>query len=167
MIIATVAHNSFVYRIVLLAHVLTAIVGFGSSFVWPMLAAKARKLDSPNGTELMRAGAQMSRPLTAYMVFAVLISGLALSGVGAGWEFSQTWVWLSFVLTTAVAVITAFFQTPNLDAMIDIREQLDGGDDPLLVEELAERRKRDAMYGGINHTLFLVILVLMIWKPGV
>lgn len=158
-VLATLAHNSFGYRILLLVHILTAIVGFGSSFVWPMLAARARRLGSPAGDELARAGAELSRPLTVYMVLAVLVTGLAVAGVGAGWRFSQPWVWISFVLTTVMALVATFLQTPNLDAMVALRPNGDA-------EELEQRRKRDAMYGGIGHTLFLVVLVLMIWKPG-
>jgi nicotinamidase-related amidase len=39
--------DSGVYQLVLFLHILTAIVGFGSTFVWPMLSAKARKSGDP------------------------------------------------------------------------------------------------------------------------
>lgn len=118
------------------------------------------------GYELNRAGAAISRPLTVYMMFGVLITGLALSGAGAGWKFSQVWVWLAFVLTTAIAVIATFFQTPNADSLVELQGKIASGDQTTDLGAVEKCRKRDAMFGGINHTLFLVVMILMIWKPG-
>lgn len=182
MVFAGLATNSFGYRVLVLLHISTAIVGFGSSFVWPVLSAKAKRLTPVERYRVNAIGMQISKPMTINMVFAVLVSGLVLTAVATPWEFSQPWVWSAIVMTSVIVVISGFAQGPNTNAMVDLQRRLagiedprpragagdvgDAVDDPATLEaELEHRKKRDGMYGGITHMLFLLIMIDMVWKP--
>lgn len=166
------SQHDFGYEVLLLLHITAAIVGFGSSFVWPVLAAKARKLDPPTAFAVNKAGSEISKPLTTYMIYATTIIGLVMVVVGNPWKFTQTWVLLAIVVTAVAIVIAEFLHTPNLKAMLALQEKLASGQvtpspggPPAEVAELQERGKRAGMYGGILHLLFLVLMIDMIWKP--
>jgi hypothetical protein len=173
-ILARLAQDSFVYHLFLLLHLLAIIVGFGSSFVWPLLAAKARGLDQPpTGYALNKAGFEVSKVLTTPFIWAAGAFGIILVAIGEGWKFSQTWVSIAFLLFFAAALFALFVHTPNLKAMLSLQERLASGNvtptqggPPAEVAELQARGKRAGMYGGLLHLAFLLLLIDMIWKPG-
>jgi hypothetical protein len=156
-------YDSFVYNLVLLLHLLTAVVGFGSSFVWPALAARARKMEPAQGYALTNLSLQLGKPLTTYPIYASGAFGLVLVILSAAddfgpYAFDQTWISLAFLLFIAAALVAAFLHYPNLKKMDALQARLVSGE--------AKRGKQAAMYGGILHLLFLLLMIDMVWKPG-
>jgi hypothetical protein len=172
MILATV--DSSVYKLVLLLHVATVVVGFGSSFVWPAMATKARKLKGREGYAITHAGLEVSRVLTTPFIYAAGALGVVLIPLsGEAWEFSQSWISASFTVFIIVALVGAFAHAPNLKAMDELSRTLaEGthtptqGGPPPEVAELEARAKKAGMFGGILHLGWLILMYLMIFKPG-
>jgi MFS family permease len=173
-----VGYNSFLYNVFYLLHLTAAIVGFGSSFVWPALAAKARaRAPQEPGTAyaINRSGFEVASVLTAPFIWASGAFGIILVVLSDDlFDFGQTWISLAFLLFFGAALFALFVHTPNLRAMLTLQERLVSGEarppasggPPPEVAELQARGKRAGMYGGILHLLFLLLMIDMVWKPG-
>lgn len=167
------------YDLLLFLHILTVVVGFGSTFVWPFLASKSRQLGKPDtGYYVSQMAMQGSSVLTSPFIYATGALGVALLVVG-DWEMGDLWVSLAFLLYFAGLGVSIGLHTPNLKAMLKLQEELAtmgpppqsagaaAAGPPPQVLELQERGKKAGMYGGILHLLFVLILLDMILKPGV
>ena len=169
--------NDTVYEFVLWLHILFVIVGFGSSFVWPFLAAKSRQLQDPKvGYYVSQMSLQGSSILTTYFIYGAGAMGLLLVIFGATnepayIEFSDMWVSMAFLLYFVAIGIAQGLHVPNLKAMLGLQEQMASGPPPAggpppQLAELQERGKKAGMYGGILHLLFVLLLLDMVFKPG-
>jgi len=165
--------DSFAYKLFLLLHIGAVVVGFGSSFVWPALAARSRKMEPGQSYALNSAALEISKPLTTYAIYAAGGFGVVLVVLSDDlWKFSQAWISIAFVLFFAGVAISAFLHAPNLKAMNALQAKLVAGDvtpsaggPPAEVLELQERGKKAGMFGGILHLIFLLLMIDMIWKP--
>lgn len=167
--------DSFAYKFVFFLHILLVIVGFGSSFVYGLLAVQARKLDPAERHAINHAGYAIKNYITEYPIYAAIVMGIGLIGVSDKvYTFSQTWISLAFVLAIIAILIVNFLVNPNVKAMDaleaklvagDVKPGADGGT-PKEVAELDERGSKQGMYSGLLHLIFLLLLIDMIWKPG-
>jgi hypothetical protein len=73
------------------------------------------------------------------------------------WSFGQTWIWLSIVLYVIALGISHGVMVPNGKKM------LAGPSGP---EEAAALGKKLAAGGMTLDLLAVVLIVLMVWKPG-
>lgn len=173
--IVAIAPTEFGYQLLLFIHILAAIVGFGSTFVWPFLGAKSRTA----GPEVSLANARISAAgekfLTTIPILTVGVTGLLMVLVGEeGWvDWSDGWISFSMLLYLVALGISMGLHGPNLGRMLELQEELAtgvggarAGGPPPQATELAERGKKAQAYGGILHLLFVVVLVLMVFKPG-
>lgn len=170
--------DSFLYKLFVLLHLSTVIVGFGSSFVWPVLAAKARKLGPEGAKEsfaISSSGLDASKILTTYMIYAAGAFGVVLILLSDGvFAFSQTWVEIAIALYVAALLVATLLHSPNLKAMNALQDKLARGEitpnpeggPPLEVVELSERGPKAGAFGGLLHLLWLLMMIDMIWKPG-
>ena len=168
--------DSGLYQRVVFAHILTAIVGFGSTFVWPMLSAKVRKSGDPalmlKVSEMIdEAGHVLTSPfIWASGAFGLLAVVLASGMDGTYIEFSDMWISIAMTLYLVALGVSLGLHYPNLKAMLALQREMaaagppQGGPPPQLAE-LQERGKKAAMFGGILHLLFVLILLDMVFKP--
>jgi hypothetical protein len=127
------------YQILGYLHVLAVIIAFGPVFFYP---------------SLQRAGAG---PTLAKLHLRLVLPALALAWVlGMGMvgasknllEMSQTWVWLALIGWVALMLVSWFLIRPGLT---DTSEQA---------------RSKMAAGVGTTHLLLVVMLYLMVFKPG-
>ncbi|MCU0269540.1 MAG: hypothetical protein MUF83_12980 [Acidimicrobiales bacterium] len=178
MVFALADSDTLAYRIFFLLHLLAVVVGFGSTFVYPMLAAKARKLppsEAGAAYNINKAAMEVSKSITTPAIWAAGAFGVILILLSEdAIEFSDPWISIAFLLFFAGVGISYGLHTPNLKAMGALQEKLvngevtppAGGGPPAEVAELQARGKRAAMYGGLLHLLFLLLMIDMIWKPS-
>jgi uncharacterized membrane protein len=139
------------FKVVLLLHILAVIVAFGPLFALPLLARSANgQGTSGNGVLLY-----LQRFATPAVVLAGFF-GLALVGMSKTngieiYKFSQTWVSVALAIWIVQVALFIFLLLPT-------QRRADGGD--------ADATKRMPMFTGIVHLLLLVLLYLMIWRPG-
>lgn len=109
------------------------------------------------------ATAASARTLRTYGYASVLavIAGMALMSQkedGAQLaEFGDTWIWLSLVLWAVAAAITLGVIVPTLNKATKLIEAEDS---------VVTLTARVAASGGLVGLIFLVIVVLMSYKPG-
>lgn len=171
--------TSFVYELVLFLHIFAAIAGFGPTFVWPVMSVMGKRSDDPVfGARLGVLVEDLGRKFEPF-IFANGLLGLLLVIFGATHdpayiEFSDTWVTIAMTLYIAAMVLSLLVHQPNLKAMAALQQDLIDGvpgggahaGPPPQVAELEERGKKAAMVGGILHLAFALILLDMVFKPG-
>lgn len=168
------ATDSFVYKFVFLLHLSMVIVGFGTSFAWPALAAKARKIQGAEGYAITHSALELGKGLTTIPIWLAGFFGIVLVVVSDDvWKFSQTWISAAFAVFLFSAAFAMFVHTPNIKKMDELQAKLLSGEatptqggPPAEVLELQARGKRAGMTGGVLHLAWLVLMVIMIWKPG-
>lgn len=172
--------GDFWHELFLFIHILSAIVGFGSTFVYPALSSRARKLAPEQGFPITHSALDVSKVVSRPFIYLTGLSGIVLVYIygntidDMGEAFGDTWVTIAFVLFIVGICVSEFLHSPNLRAMDALQQKLvsgqvgapPAGGPPPEVAELQERGKRAGMFGGILHLIFLLILIDMIWKPG-
>jgi hypothetical protein len=174
MVLAKLLAEDFGYRLLYLLHIVTVIVAFGATFAYPAYARRGRQLPPAEGYAISTATLGVARELTTYGTWVAALFGTILVAASEQWKFSQTWVSIAFVLFFIGAALSIFVHMPNLKRMNALQEQLvagggtanPAGGPPAEVAELQQRGKRAGMVGGILHLLFLLMVIDMIWKPG-
>ncbi len=136
------------YRIVLLLHVLTVIVGFAPLWLTPVMI------------RLTAAGDKAAADGLEVSILRFSLPGIGLAGIlGFGlagmsekyYKMSQAWLSIAAVLWVVLLALLFFVARPAIKAFRD-------GD--------AAARGRIMMATGISHLILVVMLYLMIFKPG-
>lgn len=150
-VIAAVGTTS--YNIVLLLHILTALAAFAPVFIYPLLANQLASL--PAGERSSTWGFLManSRRIHAPALIITGLLGFALAGMSDGfYKMSQTWLVLAFLIWIAMNGILHAVLVPAERALAS-------GDDTA--------KSRIDTFGPIMALLLVVMLYLMVFRPGV
>src|SRR5258708_1912789 len=155
--------TSLLIAILLLIHVGGAIVGFGPVFTFAVLGPLSAKAGPQGGLALLQGMEAIEKRLVVPVaVFVQPLSGLALIFV-AGYNtsfFSHYWLW-GGILVYAIAFYLAIFgQNPRIARMIELAKA-----GPPTPEFIATAKKVQQL-GPIVTVLLVVVIVLMITKPG-
>lgn len=149
---ALVPVDSFGYKLMLLLHILAVIVAFAPAFVWPFASVKLKKEGKPVGPAIGALAAGNTAKIHGPALVLVGLFGFGLVGMSDKvFAFDQSWV---------MAAIVVWFLMLGIifGLMLPAEKKSAAGD------ESAD--KLVSMAGGIMHLLLLVMLFLMIWKPG-
>ena len=131
--------DSPAYRYFGVLHILAAVVAFGPLFVYPTL----RKA----GDTARLARLHMTMTLPALTLTWVL--GMGLVGMSDDlWEMSDTWIVVSLLCWVVAMAVSWFLIRPA------ITDRSEAGD------------KKFSAGIGITHLVLVVVLVLMVFKPG-
>lgn len=161
------------YDLVLLLHVLTAIIGFGAVFLNGIYGAQAKARRGTEGLAIAQANYLVAN-VALYFIYTVFVTGLVLVLMFDGWGFGDTWIWLSMVLYLVGVGLSHGVMRPNVSRMIALMKEMAGAGPPAAgaegpppqVIEMEERGKRVGATGATLNVLLVVILYLMIFKPG-
>ncbi|QXC61181.1 hypothetical protein KSP35_23200 [Aquihabitans sp. G128] len=149
---ALVPVDTFGYKLMLLLHIVTIVVAFAPGFVLPGLRRKvAAEGDGASRAFAAAAAANDTRIHGPALVLAGLF-GFGLVGMSKKfYEFSQPWI--------SVGMLLWFIMLGMVFAvLLPAEKKVAAGD--------ASAQKLVGMAGGIIHLLFLVQVIVMIWKPG-
>jgi hypothetical protein len=170
-LLADLRPDQFGYRVLLLAHLVFVIVGFGSTFIWPVLGREADKRGGPAGLALSEVATRYSRYFTVYAIYAAGVFGLVLAI--AGGRMDEMWVQAAMGVYVVAIVFSGLVHVPNLNRIDGLAHELAGGATggpagapPPQVAEMGTRMKAAARNTGILHLAFAVLLILMIWQPS-
>lgn len=168
------SYGSDAYKIVLTLHILCAIVGFGAVFLNALYGQQAKARKGPEGLAISEANLLVSK-VGEYFIYAVFVLGIALVLIGDDyWDFGQAWVWLSTLLFLVGIGISHGLLFPRVNRLIDLqRELVTGGPPPAgaagpppQVLEMEQIGKKIGMIGPVLNLLLVVLLALMVFKPG-
>lgn len=150
------------YNAVLLLHILAAIVGFGGMFIAGFYGNEAGKRPGAEGLAVAETTLKVTGQIPTIAVCAVPILGILLILLSDDtWKFSEAWVSMSFVLYIVLMGLATGAQVPAIRKIVALRA---GGS--ASAAELAAMGKKVATIGGVVNVLWVLTLVLMVFKPG-
>ena len=159
------------YDLVLVLHVLAAIVGFGTVALNGVYGVTAKNTGGPGGLAITSANFKVSS-IAAIFIYTVPVSGVLLVVLSDGIvEFGETWVWLSLALYVVSLGVSHGVLLPAAKRSLALQEELvaagpPAGGPPPQAAELAALGKRLAMAGTFLNLMVVVIVSLMVFKPG-
>jgi uncharacterized membrane protein len=168
-----VGYRENLYDLVLVLHVLAVIVGFGAVALNGVYGVTAKDTGGTGGLAITKANFKASS-IASILIYTVPITGIGLVGLSDGAiEFGETWVWLSFVLYVVGVGVSHAVLLPSAKRSMALQEELVAagpgpgpGGPPPQAAELAALGRRMAMAGTFLNLLLVVIVSLMIFKPG-
>lgn len=147
------------YNIMLLLHILSAMAAFAPAFVHPILTAQSKDFDSQERNRLLTLIAGNGRKIYAPALLVTGILGFGVAGMSKApgtdelvWKMSQGWLITAFIVWVAMNGILHAIILPN-------ERKLAAGE--------ADAQKKLDLGGGLISILLVVMLYLMIFKPGV
>jgi uncharacterized membrane protein len=168
--------NSGIYKLLLVLHIFCAIVGFGAVYLNAFYGQQIRKRQGREGLAIYDANFRVSA-IGQYFIYGVFVFGVLLVLTSdEAWEFEQTWIWLSMALYVVGIGVSHGVLLPTVKRMgVLMRELVDAGPPaagappgpPPQVAELQTLGPRVGAAGAFLDVLMVVILVLMVWKPGI
>jgi hypothetical protein len=144
------------YNIMLLVHVLLVIVAFGAQFLNPPIYRLAAREGAGGSVARAQALATTRVAIPALLVAGLL--GFGLSGLSKipgtdelQYQLSQVWLSAAVLIWLGQAALYFF-------AIVPAMRKVGAGDETAA--------GRIGMFTGILHLSLVVMLWLMIWKPG-
>ena len=171
-------YNGGIYRALLVGHIMMVIIGFGAVFLGGVYGNLAKKRQGREGQAIAEAAYHVAGEVGEKFIMAVPVFGvlLVLASHKAA-KFSQTWVWLALILFAIAFGVAQAVHMPNLRRMNALMGELNAmqpapagpgamaGPPPQVLELLA-RGKQAAIVGAFLNVMVIVLVVLMVWKPG-
>ena len=157
------------YNFLLLVHLFLVIIGVGAAFAIPVMAVQLKRLQGTSLTQALKAAYDSARFLIVPSIaIAGLVGPFLVLASDDVIEMSDTWISLGFLLWLVAIAIGIGVQWPNERKKVEIAKALEdeGADTAALSAQLDSLYGKAAMWGGINHLIFLGLLIVMIWKPG-
>lgn len=163
--------DGWLYRIVLLLHIVAAIVGFGGVVLNGVYAMHTQKRPGPEGRAVSEANYAVSM-IAEKFIYSVPLLGIALVLLSKdAFGFGDTWVWLSLVLYVLALGLSHSVMLPGhrrMNAlMLEIEQSAPpAGGPPPQAAQIEAIGKKMAPAAMVLHLALVAMLVLMIWKPG-
>lgn len=150
------------YGVLVLAHILAATIWVGGGIVALATARRVEASAQPVAKQTYASieawtGARIFGPAA----FSVVLFGILMVWQSDAWAFGQTWVWLSLSLAVLSLIVGGAYFGPESGRIARLAEER-GGDDP----EVARRRARVGLLQNLDLVVILVIVALMVFKPG-
>ncbi len=166
--------DSNFYNFVLLLHIACAILGFGATAFNGLYLDRARRQAGREGAALLEANRDASR-VAEFFVYAVFVLGIVLvASSKSEWKFSQGWLSAAILLYLIdIGVLHGFVRRTQkrydevaAELAETTRPMASTGDQPPQVAVLERLEQRLQFGWGIYNVLFLIIIYLMVFKPG-
>jgi len=156
--------NQVWFTILLVVHVAGAIAGIGPTFAFSVLGPNAGKAGPNGGAALLRSLLDIEKKI----VTPVALVTQPLSGALLIWNrgintvfWKEEWLWISIILFAAILYLSYLVDTPAIHRLVDAMEKGEAGT-PAFQKDLAITQRLGPFFGIAT----IVIIVLMIWKPG-
>jgi hypothetical protein len=157
-----------IYDLLLVAHVIVAVVGFGAVAAAGLAASSARRSRDPLGDEAVRRFFKPGRDWPARAIFLVPVLGLALLFGGDRGDAGAPWPWIGMSLWIAAAGLASAMSWPAehraQDALAALVEAPAGiGPDPLV--QFRDACRKMELAAGMISVCFVAAVAVMIVQP--
>jgi uncharacterized membrane protein len=168
--------NGGLYKLLMVAHIMAAIIGFGALYLNGIYGAESKKRKGPDGLAVLQANHRVSS-VGEWFVYAVPVFGALLVVTSDKvFKFSQTWIWLALALYVVGIGVSHGVMFPTVKRMEATMNELiamgpppagaAGSGPPPQVAVMEALGKRLAMGGAFLNVLLVVLVAIMVWKPG-
>jgi hypothetical protein len=166
------------YKLVLFLHILCAIVGFGGVVLNGLYGFHAKNRRGEGGLAIVETNFAVSEVCSRF-IYAVPVFGFLLVWLSDGiWAFRQTWVWLAVLIYAGAIGLSHGVMKPTVKRMIVLMKEMvstpvgAGSMDaapsgpPPQAAEMGQLGQTAGITGAVLNTALVVVLILMVWKPG-
>jgi uncharacterized membrane protein len=149
-----------VYELIVYVHVLSAIAWVGGAFILNLLGTRITRSTSPD--ELPMFGRQVEWfGLRYFLPISIITFAAGVILTAQRWEFSETWISIAMLLWLVSVLMGALYIGPRSKKVAELFE----------AEGATSAGARAAsarlfLVSRIDVLIFLVIVALMVWKPG-
>lgn len=152
------------YDVLLVAHIVTALVGFGAVAVSGLSAGRGRRVPDPTSDESVVAYFRPGPDWAGRIIFVVPALGLALLFGGDRSQVGSVWPWAGLgAWVVAVGIATAMAWPAERRAQAELAAVSDGEPSRLEAFRIECRRMERAV--ALVEVCFVVALALMILQP--
>jgi uncharacterized membrane protein len=147
------AFRDGLYNVVLALHIISVVLAFAPAIAHPLTAARVKQASGETGL-VEAAKVMVTNTRTVYFPALIAIGPLGVLMVLLSddvWEFDQAWVMASLVVWIVICGIVSAMIIPGERAVA-------AGD--------VSAEKKVNLGGQAATIAFIVIIWLMIWKPG-
>jgi hypothetical protein len=162
--------NSGIFKLLLVLHILSAIVGIGGVMLNGLYAAQAQKRQGPPGRAVSEANFAVSN-VAEKVIYLIPVFGILLVlASDQGIEFGDLFVWLSLLLFAIALGISHSVLMPGHKKINSLLLEMEQGPAPVggpppqvaQIQALGQRQGGAAM---VLDIILVAILALMIWQP--
>ncbi len=151
------------YDWLVLLHIIAAIVWVGGGFATQVYAERARRATDPArlagfARDIEWAGSRVFAPAS----LLVIVVGIVMVLVNPAWDFGQLWITLALVGVAISFITGAVFLGPESGRIGKLIEER-GPEDP----EVLRRIGRTLVISRIDYVVLLLVVGLMVFKPGI
>lgn len=147
------------YETMLFVHILGVAVWVGGGIMLGFISSRVEKTGDAQYRARFAKSASVVGPVIGVSALLVLGTGIGMVVNSDSWELGQTWVWLGLTLFALSGVVGAAYFGPASNKIV---AALESGQ----VQEADRRAKQFNMVSMLDTLLLLVILGLMVFKPG-
>jgi uncharacterized membrane protein len=147
------------YEVLLFVHIIAVAVWVGGSIMLGLISARIQRTGDAEYRARFAKSAGIVGPVIGVSAALVLASGIWMVLDSDAIELSQTWVWLGLALFILSGLVGAAYFAPASDRII---RALEAGQ----VQEADRRARTFNLVSRLDTLLLLVIVGLMVFKPG-
>ncbi|MBO0693484.1 MAG: hypothetical protein J2P58_11350 [Acidimicrobiaceae bacterium] len=166
---------STTYRILVMAHLLCVVAGFGSLAYNGLFLSLARRRGGP-GIAAVEINGQVSG-FAELLIYGAFLFGIAAVATSSSrWDFGQAWVSAAFALfIVAVGVLHGLIKRSQREYLTLARRHATtpamasgagSTDASPEVAQLNALEKRISLGWGLFNVIVVVVIYLMVFKPG-
>ena len=147
------------YEVLLFVHILGAAVWVGGSIMLGFISSRVEKTGDAQYRARFASSAAVVGPVIGVSALLLLGTGIWMVLDHEAILLSQTWVWLGLALFGLSAVVGGAYFGPASNKIV---KALEGGQ----IEDADRRAKQFNMVSRLDTLLLLVVVGVMVFKPG-
>jgi uncharacterized membrane protein len=154
------------YKILFVVHILGIIGAFGPLMLSSRLNAEAVKRTGDDAKAFAQIPATVASKIAIppFIVASLAGIGLVLDSDGL-YKFDQSWISMTFSLVLVIGLVYWFLLRPGQQRLIDA-VQKGTPEEPDTSADIRSAKAATAAGTGLIHLCMLLLIVLMVWKPG-
>ncbi len=154
MVIALARYGSGAYNVFKTLHILAAVIGMGGFLVGSFFGARARRYTGAQAQAVYESFAFVLTRIAEPALWLTFLLGFAVIGTSDKLvKMSESWVGIAMLLALIAIAVIRFVVAKGVNELT--RDA---------ASEAAQ--KRVAAASGVTHLLLVVVLILMVFKPG-
>src|SRR4051794_23926030 len=157
------------YNVILFIHITAAVVGFGVTFVYPMLLNGMKRIHPGGMARLHEIQQKIGARIITGGATGILLTGIYLAADGPH-KFKDTFVSIGLVIIIVLLGLGgAFFsrQEKRLIELADHDIKASAGGEVAFSDEYERVFGRVSLVGALSSLLVLVAIFVMVIKPGI
>ena len=147
----------------LVGHIMSVLIGFGPIFTFPFIGILAQS-EPMHANVLVRLNHKIAQTLVVPLGLLAAVFGVLLF-FNLNLDLRQNaWLGAAVILYILAMSIAILVQLPNAKRLIDLTDA--GKITPERMSQAQMLAKRSKLVGIALTVMLLIIVVLMVWKPG-